>query len=195
VAGLNALGRLVAQHLAVLGPGRLVLIDSQSVSRTDCRAQGYFAEDLDRLRVHATAELCHRLNPRLDIRTSARRPRHLPWTVDAVFWCDDPAPRGDLDAATGAIPAPFIVESLVTAHLVTVRSLVRGSGRVAGWERPAPRARRAARSESLGWPSVYWAAGSMILEFQRFLRGKGRSRKLWLDLRRMQVSQEPAPVA
>jgi hypothetical protein len=77
----------VAGQLAALGIGRLILIDAGLVSAKHHASEGYFAEDAGRQRVHATAELCHRLNPLLEVETRARSSIRQCVDVDAVFCC------------------------------------------------------------------------------------------------------------
>ena len=54
-------------QLAALGIQRLLLVDPRNVPRTRYAADGYLAEDAGRPRVHAVAQVCHQINPRLDV--------------------------------------------------------------------------------------------------------------------------------
>ncbi|MBU0717569.1 MAG: hypothetical protein KJ749_04910 [Planctomycetes bacterium] len=72
VIGLAGVGRQVALQPTALGVEHLQLVDSKLVRRTQRIIAGYFAEDAGRRRQHATAELCHRLQPQLAMHTVAR---------------------------------------------------------------------------------------------------------------------------
>jgi len=88
VVGLGGVGRQLAMQLAALGVRRLLLVDAGRVSRREAAVECYFAEDVGRPKRHATAELCHRLNPQLDVHTSERfSPRRLTGN-DVLFVCE-----------------------------------------------------------------------------------------------------------
>ena len=63
VIGVGAIGRQVALQLAALGVSRLVLHDDDQVEAENLAAQGYWPEDLQQFKVHATAQLCRRIHP------------------------------------------------------------------------------------------------------------------------------------
>ena len=75
IIGLGSVGRQVAIQLAGLGVRRVQLIDARIVSMATHMREGYALEDVGRQRVHATAQLCHQLNPILEAHAlSARSP-------------------------------------------------------------------------------------------------------------------------
>jgi molybdopterin/thiamine biosynthesis adenylyltransferase len=67
VIGLGAVGRQLAAQLALLPITKLTLVDGKTVADKTVLADGYFTEDLDAARVHATAQYCHQLSPQLDV--------------------------------------------------------------------------------------------------------------------------------
>jgi len=89
VIGIGAIGRQVAIQLASLGARQLQLIDFDTVEPTNLTTQGYFHEDLGRLKVDATAGLCWRIDPLLRIDTLPDRFRPQQQTGEAVFCCVD----------------------------------------------------------------------------------------------------------
>jgi sulfur carrier protein ThiS adenylyltransferase len=95
VIGVGAIGRHVALQLAAVGVPRLTLFDDDTVGPENLAAQGYWQEDLDRLKVEATAALCRRIHPQADVTPHAQRFRRSTapsLTVDgrlAVFCCMD----------------------------------------------------------------------------------------------------------
>jgi sulfur carrier protein ThiS adenylyltransferase len=65
VIGVGAIGRQVALQLAALGIMRMTLFDDEVVQPENMAPQGYWAEEVHRLKVHATGELCRRIHPAL----------------------------------------------------------------------------------------------------------------------------------
>ncbi len=86
IIGLGGIGRQVALQLATLGMPRLQLVDAGVVTRRTQLREGYVYDDIGRPKVHAAAQACHQLNPKLEIHSvaetlSARprpRRRHVP---------------------------------------------------------------------------------------------------------------------
>jgi sulfur carrier protein ThiS adenylyltransferase len=67
VIGVGAIGRQVAIQLASVGLLHLILIDPDTVQVENLAPQGYWPEDLGRQKVEATAALCRRINPDLQL--------------------------------------------------------------------------------------------------------------------------------
>jgi len=67
VVGVGAIGRQVALQLAAMGIPWLQLLDFDSVEISNLASQGYLEEDLGMPKVDATAALCWRINPNLEI--------------------------------------------------------------------------------------------------------------------------------
>jgi sulfur carrier protein ThiS adenylyltransferase len=88
VVGLGGVGRQLAMQLAALGVGRLWLVDAGRVSRRRVAVECYFADDVGHPKRHATAQLCHLVNPELEVSTSAQlSPRRLT-SNDVLFACE-----------------------------------------------------------------------------------------------------------
>lgn len=85
VMSLDGVGRQIAVQLAALGVSRLQLIDHRTVTRTRQHAEGYDAEDIGRMRVHAAAQDCHEVNPMLEIESRLSRSCHSLDLGDVVF--------------------------------------------------------------------------------------------------------------
>ncbi|MBL8796906.1 MAG: ThiF family adenylyltransferase [Planctomycetia bacterium] len=73
VIGVGAIGRQVALQLAALGMPQLSLIDHDDVRVENLAPQGYLVEDLQALKVEATAALCRRINPEIQVTPQAER--------------------------------------------------------------------------------------------------------------------------
>src|SRR5690554_6202079 len=83
VIGVGAIGRQVTIQLVALGISRLTLFDDDHVQVENLAAQGYWPEDLQRPKVDATAELCRRMHPTIQVNAVPERfkrstPRSLP---------------------------------------------------------------------------------------------------------------------
>jgi sulfur carrier protein ThiS adenylyltransferase len=73
VVGVGAVGRQVALQLAAVGVPRLTLYDDDRVGVENLAPQGYWAEDIDRLKVDATAQVCARVCPQTQVEPVAGR--------------------------------------------------------------------------------------------------------------------------
>src|SRR4249919_2060152 len=58
IVGVGAIGRQVALQLAAVGVPRITLYDHDHVVVENLAAQGYWPEDLEQPKVHATARVC-----------------------------------------------------------------------------------------------------------------------------------------
>ena len=67
VIGVGAIGRQVALQLAAIGMPRMTLYDHDAVEIENLAPQGYWADDLKSLKVHASAAACRRINPEIEI--------------------------------------------------------------------------------------------------------------------------------
>jgi len=89
VIGVGAIGRQVVLQLAAIGVPRLQIIDFDVVEESNLASQGYLEEDLGKLKVDATAELCRRINGSTDIQLVPERFRRSMKVGNAVFCCVD----------------------------------------------------------------------------------------------------------
>ncbi len=89
VIGVGAIGRQVATQLTAIGVPWLKLIDFDVVEESNIASQGYYADDLKRFKVHATADICHRINPQLELYTAEDRFKRSTDVGNCVFVCVD----------------------------------------------------------------------------------------------------------
>lgn len=87
VIGVGAIGRQVALQLAAVGVPRLTLYDDDDVRVENLAPQGYWADDLHAFKVNATANLCRRLHPDLQVLPIAERFQR----TTARTWAPEPA--------------------------------------------------------------------------------------------------------
>ena len=89
VIGVGAIGRQVALQLAAIGIPQLQLVDHDRVETTNLASQAYLEEDLDKLKVEATAQLCRRINSGTDVDPVPERFRRSLDIGNTVFCCVD----------------------------------------------------------------------------------------------------------
>jgi sulfur carrier protein ThiS adenylyltransferase len=89
VIGVGAIGRQVASQLAAIGLPWIQLFDHDTVEESNIASQGYFEDDSTRFKVHATADICHQINPRLELHTINERFKRSAAFGNCVFCCVD----------------------------------------------------------------------------------------------------------
>ena len=186
VLGLGGVGRQVALQLAALGVARLQLIDVGTISGRTHAAEGYAEDDIGRSKVHAAAQLCHQINPKLDIQT--QQSRSLPDLDfgDAVFCCILLSRRRrsiwqvlghrvrfytGVDVADDRIYLPVVVNTAAPDDEPVNIKMLPPWGETVGRQRSAC---------SVQIASI--VAGLMVAEFVRFTAGQGASHEIHLNL-------------
>ncbi len=89
IIGVGAVGRQVALQLAAMGVPWLQLVDFDIVEESNLASQGYLEDDLGRLKVAATGELCRRINSSLEIQVLPERFRRSMEFGTAIFCAVD----------------------------------------------------------------------------------------------------------
>ena len=89
VVGVGAIGRQVALQLAAMGVPWLELVDFDIVEESNLASQGYLEEDLNRMKVEATADLCRKINCNLEVHAVVDRFKRSMEVGNVVFVCVD----------------------------------------------------------------------------------------------------------
>ena len=89
VVGVGAVGRQVALQLAAIGVLQLQLIDPDEVEVVNLACQGYLQENLGQSKVNATAELCSRIHPQIQMECETARFRRSMEIGSILFCCVD----------------------------------------------------------------------------------------------------------
>lgn len=194
IVGLGGIGRQVALQLAALGVPRLQLVDARTVARATHATEGYAVEDVDRLRAHAVAHMCHQVNHQLEVHAIPKRSLSSVDAGDTVLFCP----------GTPAIWRSL--KRLVRPNVVVARCAVfgnklriyfaRGTSVVAMWldgptafaadQWSTPRSAVPIHVASVG-------AGLLMAEFFRFGTCKQPRRCVRFDLDTLQLDvEEPA---
>lgn len=89
VIGVGAIGRQVALQLTAMGIPWLQIIDFDVVEPSNLASQGYLEDDLGKLKVDATADLCRKINSDLEIHIVPERFRRSMEIGNIVLCCVD----------------------------------------------------------------------------------------------------------
>jgi len=126
VIGVGAIGRQVALQLAALGMKNLTLYDDDTVQNENLAPQGYWPEDLQRPKVHATADVCRCINPAIHVTSEGERfkrstPRELAWRGEPIiFCCVDSIVARHMIWETTRSTASFFVDGRMSAEVLRV---------------------------------------------------------------------------
>jgi sulfur carrier protein ThiS adenylyltransferase len=198
VIGVGAIGRQVALQLAAVGATAVDLMDDDTVAEENLAPQGYWPRDLGRPKVDATADACRLVYPEGDVaacwqrfrRSSVRevgcfkRDPGAEQVRVAVFCCvDSIATRAMVwDAVRGR--SAFFADGRMSAEVVRVLASGRPpSDRYYATTLFSPE--RAYAGSCTARSTVYAAsiaAGLMLAQFTRWLRGLPVDRDLTLNL-------------
>jgi molybdopterin-synthase adenylyltransferase len=196
VIGVGAIGRQAALQLSAMGVLDLTLVDFDVVDVVNLAPQGYAPEDLGKTKVETTAQMCRRLNPDLAVHTATERFRRsspktlacfaatLPARQLAVFSCvDSITARGICWEAVKDF-AGFFADARMSAEVI----------RILASDRPATDVHypttlfaqdQAFAGACTAKSTIYTAniaAGLMLGQFTRWLRGMAVDRDLLLNL-------------
>ena len=89
VVGVGAIGRQVALQLAAMGISKLQLIDFDRVEIENLCCQGYLENDLEMLKVDATARMCWLINSQVTVEQVGERFQRSAAVGDVLFCCVD----------------------------------------------------------------------------------------------------------
>jgi len=196
--GVGAIGRQVALQLAAIGAAAVDLVDDDTVAEENLAPQGYWPRDLGRPKVDATADACRLVYPEGDVtaywqrfrRSSVRELGCFKSDADperarvAVFCCVDSIATRALiwDAVRGR--CGFFADGRMSAEVLRVLACERPpSDRYYGTTLFSPE--RAYSGACTARSTVYAAsiaAGLMLAQFTRWLRGLPVDRDLTLNL-------------
>jgi sulfur carrier protein ThiS adenylyltransferase len=197
ILGVGAIGRQVALQLAAVGAGSIELFDHDTVNVENLAPQAYWPRDIGRLKVDATAEACRLINPDVKLvlhperfrRSSARLIGEAVRQL-AIFCCVDSISTRSLAWDALKDRAAFFVDGRMNAEVT----------RVLASDQPASDSYYAttlfAEAEAYAGSctsrsTIYGAgiaAGLMLSQFTRWLRGIAVERDILLNLLSMELS-------
>lgn len=191
VIGVGAIGRQVAVQLAAVGVSSLELIDHDIVGVENLATQAYWPADIGRAKVAATAELCHRINPQMKLllreerfRRSMARELCDPGKSVVIFCCVDSITTRALIWESVKDQVDLFVDGRMSAE--TIRVLVSDQPAEDRYYTTTLFATERAYAGSCTAKSTVYtasiAAGLMISQFTRWLRGLPVDRDIMLNL-------------
>ena len=184
IVGVGALGRQVALQLAAVGAPRLTLVDFDTVEESNLASQGYLEADLGRPKVQATAEQCRRINSHVETVEINDRFRRSTTVGNVLFACVDTidARRLIWDAVKGSVS--FFGDGRMTAEVIRILTACDIDSRkhYTSTLFPQAEAHAGACTARMTIFTANVAAGLLISQFTRWLRGLPTCRDLTLNL-------------
>ncbi len=184
IVGVGALGRQVALQLAAVGAPRMTLIDFDVVEASNLASQGYLEADLGRPKVQATAEQCRRINSHVEIIETNDRFRRSMNVGNVMFACVDTIDARELIWNSVKDRVSFFGDGRMTAEVIRVLTAhdVDSRQHYASTLFPQAEAHLGACTSRMTIFAANVAAGLLISQFSRWLRGLPASRDLTLNL-------------
>ena len=200
VVGVGAIGRQVALQLTAVGIHQLDLIDDDDVAVENLATQAYWPSDLGRAKVQATADLCRQVNPNVQVHvhgTTFRRSStksiaafHDPSHRLVLFCCVDTITARRLIWETVRHRAVLFVDGRMSAEVIRVvaaaEPTVDSHYDSTLFEQGQAYAGSCTAKSTIYTASI--AAGLMIGQFTKWLRGLPIERDLTLNLLSAEMS-------
>ncbi len=196
VIGVGAIGRQVALQLAALGVQRLQLIDFDTVEATNITTQGYYTGDLGTPKVSATAKVIHHIDPTITVATIPDRFRPRQETGEAIFCCvDSIATRSAIWRALHK-SCSFWSDGRMLGEVIRILTVAGELGRdhysTTLFEPSEAQAGQCTARSTIYTANI--AAGLMLHQFTRWLRGLPVEPDLTLNLLAGELTVLPAHV-
>ncbi|GJM26220.1 MAG: hypothetical protein DHS20C16_26350 [Phycisphaerae bacterium] len=172
VIGAGSIGRNVASQLASIGIDSLHLVDPGVVAVENLACQGFDQDDLGRAKVEATADCCHRINPRMEILTEENRFRRSGAFGNAIFCCVDSIETRRFVWENAGEHAEIFLDGRMTAETIRIVTVGDAHGRD-HFPRTLFAPDRAHRGSCTNKSTIFAssiAAGLMVSNFSKFLR-------------------------
>lgn len=190
VIGVGAIGRQVALQLTAMGVPWLQLIDFDLVEESNLSSQGFLEEDLGSKKVDAVAKLCSRINSHTQIHRVPERFRRRLDVGNTVFCCVDRIDTRRLIWEAVKDTIMFYADGRMSAEVLRV--IVACSP--GGWNYYpstlfAPE--EAYTGACTAKTTIYCAnvaAGLMLAQFTKFLRGLPVDKDIQLNLLTNEIS-------
>jgi sulfur carrier protein ThiS adenylyltransferase len=184
VIGVGAIGRQLALQLAAIGAPRIQLVDFDEVDHTNVTTQGYLADEVGQPKVLATAGAIRRLDGSIQVETMQDRYRAKLEIGAAVFCCVDSISTRTAIWRSAADRCQFWADSRMLGETirVLVSSDAAGAAQYKGTLFPQSDAQRGSCTSHSTIYTASIAAGIMVHQFTRWLRGIPVDRDTVLNL-------------
>jgi len=184
IVGVGAIGRQVAIQLASLGVPRMQLVDFDRVEPTNVTTQGYLHDDVGSAKVHATAGALWEIDRQLDITAIEDRYRPQVQPGDALFCCVDSIEARAAIWRSAGRRAQFWADGRMLGEVMRILAVADRPGRDY-YPTTLFAAAEAQSGSCTSRGAIYTAtiaAGLMVHQFVRWLRGLPVERDLALNL-------------
>jgi sulfur carrier protein ThiS adenylyltransferase len=194
IIGVGAIGRQVAIQLAAVGVSAMDLIDFDTVHVENLAPQAYWPKELGRLKADATADVCRAIHPEIRLQVHGERYRrssaktlemlNRPEVKPVVFTCVDSIDARRLIWESLRDRTSFWADGRMSAEVVRVLASADPGTDNAYATTLFPESQAYAGS-CTAKSTVYTAsiaAGLMLSQFTRWLRGLPVDRDVMLNL-------------
>jgi len=190
VVGVGALGRQVALQLSAIGAPRLTLIDFDTVEESNLASQGYLEADLGRLKVSATAEQCRRIHSGIEVTEINDRFRRSMDVGNVLFCAVDKIDARRILWQSVRDRVSFLADGRMTAEVIRVLTAGDEDGRhhYSSTLFPQAEAHVGACTSRMTIFAANIAAGLLIAQFSRWLRGQPVEKDAILNLAAMELT-------
>jgi sulfur carrier protein ThiS adenylyltransferase len=193
VVGVGAIGRQVALQLAAVGVPWLQLVDPDVVEEVNLGPQAYLEDDVNRFKVEATGDLAQQLNHRLEVTEVKSRFARTLYVGNVLFCCvDSIATRKFIWEATSS-KVDFFCDGRMSAEVLRVLAVADAKSR-----EHYPTTLFAPDEAHIGSctarSTIFCAnvaAGLMLSQFSRWLRGFPVEADVSLNLLTSEMSVQP----
>jgi len=147
-------------------------VDFDVVEESNLASQGYLEEDLGKLKVEATAELCRRINNSAEIEVRPKRFRRSMEVGNTVFCCVDKIQVRQLIWGAVGDEVLFFCDGRMSAEVLRILTACDSDSRY-HYPKTMFAAKEAYTGSCTAKTTIYCAniaAGLMVSQFTRFLR-------------------------
>lgn len=184
VIGVGAIGRQTALQLAAIGVLRLQLVDFDTVDWTNVTTQGYLAADVGQPKVLATAAAIAQIDAAIEVETVEDRFRPRLGIGDAVFCAVDSITARTAIWRSAAPRFRFWTDGRMLGEVIRILTVADEFGRdhypTTLFAQAEAQAGRCTSRSTIYAAGI--AAGLMLHQFTRWLRGLPIDRDLSLNL-------------
>jgi len=172
IVGVGAIGRQVALQLAAMGIPWLELVDFDRVEESNLASQGYLEEDLGKMKVEATADLCRKINRNMEVHAVVDRFKRSMEVGNAVFVCVDRIDTRRLIWEAVKNKVDFFADGRMAAEVLRILVACDAAGRK-HYPTTLFAAEEAYAGSCTAKTTIYCAniaAGLMLAQFAKWLR-------------------------
>lgn len=184
VAGVGAIGRQVALQLAAIGVPKISIADFDTVEVENLAAQGFFESDMGRPKVEAVSDICHAINPAVEVRTANDKFRSIQFTGGVFFCCVDGIETRKSIFKAVKDRANLFIDGRMSAEYLRVLTAYDDKSRD-HYETTLFTAAEAYQGACTAKTTIYCAsiaAGMMVAQFAQWLRGCDIDKDIDLNL-------------